>query len=738
MNKKSDKITIEGIEGESAEVGCKGASCIMKGVSCIIKGISGSGKTRLLLERYKYMTNVLGISDDSILVLLSGRQQLQSWKYEADDGFTAGARCFTFGGFIQEELVAYYPLVTISDKEIGQKDIMPLFLGYDASNFLVSRSIQLRRERERAFQGLVSTNEKAAAQLLKSLSAAVSNDIPANEAAIRLAEALERKSAAKTGILSEAYSIMKAYRNKCLELGVFDTELCISLYAEYLLGNPFYCNNLKKKIRYVLVDDLQSCTPVQIKLLEVLAGSCGSYAFTLNSGIKAGEYNLHIFNFITKLENKGCLSIDLNKSYTCSEEMFYFSELFTDSAVYTGEFLSADYASTLDKALIPGVSPLRTDFVERHPPTELRSEMLQQLGERICSLIEIDGCKPDDIVILSTHADIVTELAISEVLATKGIKLCNISRNEKVHENRLCRAILTFMQLCHPDCKSYPTRDDLRIMLCKLLKLDNVRSSVLAGWISSAAQFPAFPEENRDGLADLLGEDTLDQYIYIKHWADEYMEAAMNKTPRLSAGEFIMKALVEIFLDEAVEREELLKVRKMADAAARYEEAGSRFGRNIIRDFADISRKLSFINEDTIKGEGTGNVTDNISADISEGSKSKENQSVILTTPSAFLAEGICCKTAVICSLSSRNWLQGGAGELYNPYVLNESWNRENSYTAEMDRLNQWRQMTQTLGMVLKRCGNKIITFESKLSENGFENDGPLPELLSTFLNENS
>lgn len=688
----------------------------ISGKGTIIKGAAGSGKTELLFERYKYMVGKLGIPADTILVLHSGSQRLQNWKDGMDSEIAAGLKCFTYTGFIQDEINTYYPLITMSDKEIGIKEITPLNIGYDASKFLVSRSVQLRRERAGAFRGLVSTNENAAAQLLKSLSQAAAYGIPAEEAVSRLTDALESKNEVRNGILSEADSIMKAFRSKCLELGILDSALNVSVYNEYLLKNTSYRETLQKRIRHVLAYDLQEYTPAQLNLIEILLETSESYAFTLNSGIHGDVLNAHIFDFINNLEQSGCEMIKLQQSYTCSPEIYNFSEKLACSKQNDDGYFSVDEDPTADSGQKPDEAQEKLQkpaFIERHASVELRSEMLQQLGERVCSLVYDQGYKPSDILILSTHADIVTELALHEILEARRINLFNLSRHEKFNENTLCRSIIAFMQLCHPNCRLYLTRDDLRLMLNILLRLDKVRCTILAGLISVATPFPTFPEENREGLPELVGEENMKRYIYIKHWMEDYIKVG-NLLP---AGDFIMKVLAEVFLDDETGRDELIKVRKMADAAFRYEGAASRLGRNIIKDFTNLCRSQAFVQEDPVQDGGQ-----------------PHDDYVVLSTPAAFLTGNLRCKAVVICSLSSRNWLQGGAGELYNPYVLNNRWNSEDAYTAAKDELNRWKQMTQTLGMVFKKCGERIITFESGLSENGFENDGPLPSLFDMIL----
>ena len=634
----------------------------------LIKGATGTGKTELLLERYRYMINELCIPGDSILVLVSNSMRLQSWKAAASFELTTGLKCFTYTGFIQDEISTYYPLITGACAEIGRKDIKPVFLGYEPSKFLVSRAVQLRRERNGAFSGLVSTSESVAAELIGNLLIASAEGIPLKEIGARLANALGLKDDAKRNLLIEADAIIEAYSTKCFEVGIFDISMCIRLYNEYLLANTDYLEMLKKRIRHVIVDDLNEGTAAQIRFLKQTAKSTDTCVFSLNTGLIINDLKAHIVSFVEEFERNGCEVIDL-----------------------------------------PAYQKAVAVAIEKHPPTELRSDILQQLGERVCGLIAEDGYKPSEIVILSTYADLVTESVLSVLLKDSGIKLCNISRRGRMSDSPLCRSLLTFAQLCHPDCRLFPSREDLRLMCTLLFKLDPVRCTILARRINNEIPFPKLPDDSWAELTDTLGQANHEKYIYIKQWVDRYRQTETAWT----IGEFLYKALIEIFLSEATTNDEALKARKMIDSALKFSPVITKFSKNMVRDFIDMAQNQAAMPE---------NIND------AEGRLYEDH--VFITTPSAYLSSPLCCKVAVICGLSSNNWLPRVARELSNPYVLNSSWKQDMLYTAELDDVNRRKQMEQMFGAVMKKCSERIVTFESDLSANGFQNDGALVEIL--------
>lgn len=78
----------------------------------------------------------------------------------------------------------------------------------------------------------------------------------------------------------------------------------------------------------------------------------------------------------------------------------------------------------------------------------------------------------------------------------------------------------------------------------------------------------------------------------------------------------------------------------------------------------------------------------------------------------------------------SSHWTPRCAKELSNPYVLTSTWKVGEIYTEEVEEENQKKNIAIMLRALMKRCGEKFITFESRYSSDGFENDGVLADLF--------
>ena len=225
--------------------------------------------------------------------------------------------------------------------------------------------------------------------------------------------------------------------------------------------------------------------------------------------------------------------------------------------------------------------------IERVMPFELRSEMLEKAGEKILYLIEDEGYNPSDIVVISNYADPVSEFVIGRCLEKHGYELKNLARKSRIIDNPFSQALITLAQLCHPSYGFVPGRDDVRALLRMVLKIDPVRSSVLAGEILAQKPFAEFPDIEFPGLVERVGYYNIEKYEYIRNWIKEYKE--LEKP--LDINEFFQKVFLEVLISTEVSQKDILETKKLIDSAKSFVDVVSRFNRNANKDFLDVVRR---------------------------------------------------------------------------------------------------------------------------------------------------
>ncbi|HOP92888.1 MAG TPA: hypothetical protein PLP24_05895 [Acetivibrio thermocellus] len=650
------------------------------------------------MERYKYMVDTLKVPSEKILILLLNRTQSLEWRTKTFlEGSGAILRTSYFG-FIQEEIRTYYPLIVKNCSEIVNKNVKPVFLTFEASQFLVSIVLDWRRQKKGAFAGVTSFSDRLAIDMTSNLVKAAISDIPYDEIGKRLYNALEKKEEIRKRVYDEADEIIRDYRKKCMELGIFDFGMAVELYNKCLLPDETYQNQLFRRIEHLIVDNIEECVPSEVDFINFLLPKLKTCLLGYNHeggyGQAFGSNHEYVKQqLIDKME-----IVELNKSYTCKDFMYEFSDMLFD--------------------FIENSAPCKFKArpeIERVPPLELRSDMLEKAGDRIIELIEDEGYNPSDIVVISNYADPVTEFVIGRILERHGYEIKNLARMNKIIDNPFSQALITLAQLCHPNYGSVPTRDDVRALIRMVLKIDPVRSSILAGEILAQKPFAQFPDIEFPGLVERVGYYNIEKYEYIRNWIKEYRE----REKPLQIHEFFQKVFLEILLSNEVSEKDVIEAKKLIDSAESFVNVVSRFNRNASKDFLDVAKK-------GIKSAES----------IFELEEKLNGNFVLMSTPVAYLSSPLKSKVMILLSISSNSWTPRSIKEITNIHVLTKTWNENDIYTEEMEEKNQKHYLAVLIRSLLKRCEDKLITFESMLNANGYENNGILAEYFDEILTQ--
>lgn len=662
------------------------------GEGYVFKGSGGSQMTSLLQQRCRDLLKN-SKPGEGMLILLESRSRLIEWDRELRHIYPVEPRLCTFQGFVRQELEVYYHMAAAKGIGLAGSEVRPTFLDRDAALSLVSKVVQRRREKDGVFSSLSSTSERIASDILNSLDSAAMAGIPYDEVFDRLYMSLEVKNEIRRKIYKDAGGIACDYRKKCLGLDVLDTAASIELFCGCLLKDESYRALLKMKTRYLLADDLHNWDEAQLLTAELLLPGLKSYAFCYDTEALCRETNRLRRNRLIEdrlLSRCNISSIDIKKTDTDN-----LSAILHD-VIASGKIRKAE----------------TTAKVERHPAAELRSEMLEQLGRRICELIEVEGVEPSDITILSTYADIVTELVLAGILHKRGHGLTNLAVGKKASGSRICRALLVFTVLCHPDFGIYPSKDDVRLLAEILFGLDPVKASTLARKVCSSIPFSELPGTDWPMLSEIMDGKLLENYLFVKAWTEENKNASQAEIPV-----FMQKALLEIFLRATVDESDVIEAKQLIDRAYEFCDIVSRFGMNAGKDFLNSAGHRMNVGESPQR--------------VLEDSGS---QNVILSTASVFLGSGLKSRVNVICGLGSDNWSPVCARELVNPEVLSAAWKTGEIYTAVHEEADKRLYFADLMRDIINSCDEKLITFDSILSGNGYENEGILPEIFDSIL----
>jgi len=660
----------------------------------ILCGGTGIGKTTRLINEYKRLIEEENIKSEEILVLLMNRNQSLSWREKSILNISGRIIRTSFFGFVQEEVTTFYPLILKAAPEIKTYSIRPVFLTFESSQYLLSMIIESRRNSSEAFSTLSDKDSKIAIDISSDFVKAAAASLSYKDIGARLYSALEIQNDDKKNIFLEVDRIIESYRKRCLECGVMDFAMAIDFYNSILLKNDEYIASLRKRFKYLIVDNLEEAVPMQAEFVSEFLGIVSGAMISYN---KDGGYG-SIFGgnkeYVEKMVLDKCEieNIDI-KPFTCKEEMAEFSEMLFDG-------LMNDNSKVKLKA--DGVNIIRM------PETVLRSDMLDEVSKMVSDLLK-KGYKPNEIALVSTFADVVTEYVLESKILKHNIKITNIARKSRFIDNKFVYALITLAYLCHPDEKIVPTRDEVRALVSMLLGIDPIRSSILANIICSQNPFAEFPPVENEEIISRIGYSNVNQYNFIRNWINDY-----RKGEPLDIDVFFGRVFTEILLVYGAEEKDIIDIKRLIDSSHNFKETISRF--NTI----DVNKGFLKMVKNGVKSAES----------IFDMEERGGNNEIILCTPMTYLSNSLEHKVILMIGISSSHWTPRCAKEISNPYVLSPTWNVGDTYTEEIEAENQKKNIAIVLKAMIRRCSEKFITFESRYSSDGFENDGMLPTLF--------
>ena len=106
-----------------------------------------------------------------------------------------------------------------------------------------------------------------------------------------------------------------------------------------------------------------------------------------------------------------------------------------------------------------------------------------------------------------------------------------------------------------------------------------------------------------------------------------------------------------------------------------------------------------------------------------------QQNNIIVGTPQKIIDNQIKTKYQFWLDVSSNEWIKSDTGPLYNAWVFQKGWEKE-EYTIE-DNIQLGKEKTARILRKLTLCANqKIFTYSSLFDGNGIENYGGIEEYI--------
>jgi hypothetical protein len=666
-------------------------------------------------------------------------------------------RCKTPLGFIQDEVILFWPLLIESLKLKAQ---FPVRLRPETEQELATKlwrsqldEMALRRAGETSVEAqqrlpLLRTSGENEYRLVRRILDLLQLAAYSGTACERIDNVLVSAIAQQdNGINLEPEfiaSLLLNWRNWCLERGFLTYGIITELYGKYLLPNPIYQQQLTKRYQALLADDVQDYPALSRHLFELLlkGGAVAAFSYNPDSVVRLGLGADP--NYLEGLST-GCQQETLTQApFSCLADSLTtpMLELITEQA----------FGLSLPQAV-------------QSIQTTSRAQLLRQTAEVIVKAVKLGRVQPNEVALIAPGLDAIARYTLTEILTKQNIPVQPLNDQRPLISSPIIRGLLTVLAFVYPGLGRLVDRDAVAQMLVVLSRrVFPVGEAREAGEenTSSSPSSPSFPDIDpvRAGLIadycfvphpdkpnllpvtafdrwDRLGYAATTAYSEILKWLEE--QRAQQEMRLIPSPISLLDRAIQRFLwnGSNLAYDQLAALRELLETAQHYWQIDTRLRQTHTytgtgtREHKDAQRgNVSKSSHETIAEFiqllRRGTITANPYPVRPLGSQAN---AVTLATIFQYRSSRRSHRWHFWLDAGSPLWAKGGAATLFGaPFFLQERlgapWTVEDEQSAEEQRLRR------ILADLLSRVSEKVYLCHSDLAVNGQEQLGPLLPLV--------
>ena len=680
-----------------------------------LEGPAGAGKTTLAVRRVLHLIQGY-VPAESIVVLVPqralGTPYLQAvWELDMPRGELT---VVTVGGLARRMVELFWPLVS-EEAGFAQPAREPLFLTLETTQYYMDRVASPYIEAG-CFDGLSIRRNRLISQIIDNLNKAALVGFPYTQIASRLKRAWEGESA-REQVYDHAQACAEAFRAYCLSNNLLDFSLQIELFFEHVLEEPACRRYLYERYRHLIVDNVEEDTPRAHALVKQWLATCDTALLIMDSD---GGYRAFLGADAAGAEalRSSCEhAVVLTGSHIMSPEMVTLQG-------YLVQSMGSQVQHRLRVPAPPSGEP-KSDarLALRHQTHRFQPQMYQWVAEQVSSLIEEEGIPPDEIVILAPFLGDALRFSLSDALARRGVPAHSHRPSRALRDEPAARCLLTLAMLAHPSWQLVPSVPDVaRALMIAIQDLDLVRARLLTeityrprGGQPRLTGFERIVPDVQQRITYRFGE----RFERLRGWLEGYAGGEPSELD-----DWIAQLFGEVLSRPGFGFHQDL------DAA--------RVTSNLIESIVKFRRVVNptLTKESTPLGlEYLRMVEQGIIAATYVGNWEIEPAGAVLIAPAyTFLVANRPVDVQFWLDVSSPAWWERLYQPLTHPYVLSTRWPEGRVWTDKDEfAARQMALARLALGLV-RRCRKRIYLGISQLGEQGYEQQGPLLQVIQRTL----
>lgn len=482
-----------------------------------------------------------------------------------------------------------------------------------------------------------------------------------------------------------------------------------------LLHNDLYQQQLRRRYRAVLADDVDDYPAIAHDLFAVLLdmGLAGCFTYNPDGALRQG------------------LGADPDELAQLAQRCQVETRMPTP-----GSSLGADWGLTLWQRVSAPLGGIDLPDTVQSIQTVSRAALLRQTAEVICGAVRRGEVAPQEIAILGPGLDAIARYTLREILTRRGIDVTVLNDQQPLMSSPAIRALMVMMALVYPRLGRLIDRDAIAEMLVVLSQYPSVEAAyslqfaidpVRAGLLTDHCFRPdpshptLLPITVYDRW-DRLGFRATESYTRLCQWVQEQQQQQQQRL--ISSPVVLLDRAIQYFFfgGSHLPYDQLAALRELMETAQHFWDVEAR-----LRQAGPTETSVSDTVESFIHLIQGGTIT----ADpYPVGQRQGVSSAVTLATLYQYRANRSCHRWQFWLDAGSALWLTGGSplfgAPLFWRHRPNHPWSAAEELQISGDRLR--RNVFDLMG----RATERIFLCHSDLATTGQEQNGPLLGLVNT------
>ena len=640
----------------------------------VILGETGSGKTENAIKRYCRML-ADGINSNDILVLVANRTERVKWMKSVDFHVASQLRIFSYFGFIQRDLKLFWPLVLKKCNLIKKKEIEPVFMHYEASQSLMSKTVEFYRKKD-YLKGIISSDEEIARKLLSNITGASLSNTSYKKIGERIFRSKVEEEQLGIEFYKEMNEITVRYIERILEEGIVDNAVSIYLYFNYLLKDEKYLEYLQNSTKYLVVDNLENVSISQGDFIMELSQWVKGSILYYNTD---GPYGIYQFS----------------RNYIEKELLPNFQEERLEENENAGKF--REFTEALSKNLMLDTGGISVNSsVKIDLENEFRSKEDKKVLRLVAELLE-QGVPGNEISVITPKYNVTLDFGLTRISDRMNINYLYTSKNDKVTDNPYVFALTIFAMVFYRFKKIRLNYDEMKMFINIVLQMDLISSALLADSLSKKD----YKLENIDDkqLLRRLSPDKIEEY-------NNMVEFIKSMDRDIPINQFFTSVYLEYFVGRSDDAKDIKACRELMDSSEDFVRVMESF--QMLKD-ANYEF-IKFIRE----GAKTTPTLEDIGVKLEGGYMS-------LSTPGSFIGTGRKSKILILTDVRNPLYTLKSYNEFQNLWSLNKDWPLGRVFTGEDELQMEKLDLDSVIKRLFKSITDEIYLFGTVYSGRGME-----------------